>query len=123
VATASSRQEKDSSRRRLGVDNTIAVLSLITSAVLAVALAFVTLAGDKFDRRRQEAVDRAQAEAGFLEACLAFETFVIEQHRQGLTERQISRIVPTDTFLMQTAFDQTEQCPGVGEILNALNQD
>ena len=109
-------------RRSLGLDHVLSIAAIAISTLVALAVLVLTLMADEVDQRRQAVDEGTQTEAAFIEACLAYETFVIDQYRAGLTESQIQELVPVGLLVLQTGFYQNAQtCPSVDEIVAALD--
>ena len=109
------------SGRRWSVDHVLSVSSIVISAAVAIVFGYSTITSEHVNRERESVVDGAQTEAAFVQACLEYETFVIDQYRAGLTEDQIQDLIPVGLLVLQTGYYRTAQtCPAVSEIIGTL---
>jgi hypothetical protein len=71
---------------RLNTDHAISLAALLVSTVTGVAVAYFTLVAGWYTQDRQAVDAGSQTEAAFVQACLDYETFVIDQYRAGLSD-------------------------------------
>jgi hypothetical protein len=115
-------KRKRHKKRRLNIDRLIGISALVVSTLVAIAVTYFTLLADRQSQERQEVFAGSQSEASFVQACLDYEAFVIEQYRAGLTEEQIYDLAPVGLLVLQTGYYQTAQsCPSVDEIILVLD--
>lgn len=102
-------------------DRVVAVLTLVVSTLLSIAVFLLGAQISKVDRERQSVVDGSLTEAAALQACLDYQRFVIEQKEAGRSQEQISALVGGTLALQVGEYQYVRECPGVAEVFNAVD--
>lgn len=103
--------------RRIRFDHVASACALLISVTVFI----LQLQADYVDRTRQVVDAGAQSEAAFIQACLGYEAFVVEQYRDGLTENQIYELVPVGVLSLRVGeYQGTQTCPTVTDIVAVL---